>query len=152
MPTKDDGLLNVELSIWAQEAKNCPICKRPWTPEAIGKRDARLVAFNPRRLACAECLVKVGVCALRQNLGTHDGDGGCDDLVKELLHRETLERRVAKVEAERDAALQSDVGAAYLEIARAAIEEHHHDSPTLTAKQGCRLCDAFAKLPEKGMQ
>lgn len=65
--TVGSGLLAIELSLWAREAVCCSLCHLPWTPEAMESRDARCVSVEPRRLACAECLVRYGAKALHDS-------------------------------------------------------------------------------------
>lgn len=69
------GLLAVELYMWAKDCPPCPICNRPWTPEAMASRDARVLNHDPRMLACGECLVRVGVEFMRGALGFRDSSG-----------------------------------------------------------------------------
>lgn len=65
-----------ELHIWATEAVECPVCKFPWTPEAIEQQDARVISILPRKLACGECLIKLGAKAIRVELGLDDSQEG----------------------------------------------------------------------------
>ena len=54
--TERDFALIMEVSMWATDAKECPICKKPWTVESIKERNAIVGSVTPRVLVCeSEC-------------------------------------------------------------------------------------------------
>lgn len=63
------GLLAIELGLWSREAVCCQLCGLEWTPESMAAKDARVTCVEPRRLSCAECLIRYGANALRKKLG-----------------------------------------------------------------------------------
>jgi hypothetical protein len=65
---KREPLAGIELGLWAREAVCCSLCSQEWTPETMDSRDARCVSVEPRRMACAECLIRYGAKALHESL------------------------------------------------------------------------------------
>lgn len=47
--------LRIELAMWANDAKVCPVCNWPWDVDSIKERNAIVASLDPRVLICEPC-------------------------------------------------------------------------------------------------